>query len=86
MRLIFRAALTHAIAGFRGGSYVRHAHSVFGRAPTMWCVQRKPNEQSEDVPYVHDESSVVRQLLADSPLRRLADMPGKEKVTVFIIV
>jgi hypothetical protein len=52
----------------------------------MWCVQRKPNEQSEDVPYVHDESSVVRQLLADSPLRRLADMPGKEKVTVFIIV
>jgi hypothetical protein len=47
----------------------------------MCGVQRKSYEQSADVPDVHDDRPMVRQLLAESPLRRLADMSWKGEVT-----
>jgi len=76
----FPGGPNNAIGGFQGGdSHARHAHTVCGWAPAMWCVQRKPHEQTEDVPDVYDDGSVVRQLLAESRLRWLADMPRKQK-------
>jgi len=63
----FPGGPNNAIGGFQGGTHMPDTR--------MCCVQRKPHEQTEDVPDVYDDGSVVRQLLAESPLRWLADMP-----------
>jgi hypothetical protein len=47
----------------------------------MRHVQRGPHEQTQGLPDVHGNCSVVRQMFGDSPLGRLADVRGKEELT-----
>jgi hypothetical protein len=61
-------------------SKVGSKRSVLGRAPTVRRVQGRPHEQTQRLPDVHYNGSVVRQLFPESSLGRLADMPGKQEI------
>jgi hypothetical protein len=48
----------------------------------MRRVPRRPHEQTQGLPDVHYDGAVVRQMFAESPLGRLADVSGKEDLSV----
>src|SRR5438105_3473762 len=67
-----------ALHGCRG----QRDQRVLARAPTVPRVPGRPSEQSEDVPAVRGNGSVVSQLRAESPFGRLGDVPRTEESKV----